>query len=205
MAITTRDLEVVRLLEKRFIVNADILSRLIYWTKNEKSSLAIAQRRLKILYKQKQVKRVREFSVQNYIYYLGKAPSNIKHRLAMSDFLSQLMINGFEVALDETENEYRGLEKEFGIRPDLLVTFYCGEKKYQALVEIDLTKDLTHVEGYNKFFKARRSGETTLLTQYPLALVSVCKHKPEGVNNCIWIKPDWSNFSNFTYSFVEKK
>ena len=204
MAITTRDLEVVRYLEKRFIVNAEILSRLVYWTKNEKSSLAIAQRRLKVLHKAKQVKRVREFSVQNYIYYLGKAPSNIKHRLAMSDFLSQLMINGFEVALEETENEYKGLEKDFGIRPDLLVTFYNGDKPHYALVEIDLTKDLTHVEGYNKFLTAREKGETTLLTKYPLALISVCKNKPEGIE-CVWIKPDWSNFSNLAYSFIEKK
>ena len=35
MGITTRDLQVIRYLEKGFLLNAEICSRLIYWTKNE--------------------------------------------------------------------------------------------------------------------------------------------------------------------------
>lgn len=203
MGITTRDLKVIRLLEKRFIANAEILSRLIFWSGNEKSSLSVTQRRLKELHNLKQLKRVRQYIGQSYVYYLGKAPNKIEHRLAMSDFLSQMNVHGFEVILEETEVEFKELEELFGIRPDMLVTFKHGDKTFQALVEIDLTKQFTHANEYNRFLKARRNGETNLLTEYPLALVSVCDKKPKGIN-CVWIKPDWSNFSNFTYSFIKK-
>ena len=202
MGITTRDLTVIRLLEKRFILDAEILSRLVYWTGNKKSSLSVTQRRLKELHNLKQVKRVRQFIGQSYVYYLGKAPNKVEHRLAMSDFLSQMNVNGFEIMIEETETEFKALEEGFGIRPDLLVTFKSADKVFQALVEIDLTKEFTHAKEYERFFTARRNGETNLLTEYPLALVSVCRKKPEGVK-CIWIKPDWSNFSNFTYSFIK--
>ena len=39
MGITTRDLDVIHLLEKNFLLNAEICSRLIYWTGNEHYSL----------------------------------------------------------------------------------------------------------------------------------------------------------------------
>lgn len=202
MGITTRDLQVIRYLEQGFLLDAEILSRLIYWTGNKKSSLSVTQRRLKELHNLKQVKRVRQYIGQSYVYYLGKAPNKTEHRLAMSDFLSQMAINGFEILLDETETEYKALEERFGIRPDMLVTFKHGEKTFQALVEVDLTKPFTHTKEYTKFLEARRNGEINILREYPIAIVSVCNKKPDGMK-CIWIKPDWSNFSNFTYSFIK--
>ena len=82
MGLTSRDLELIRYCEKNFLINAEIASRLVYWTKNEKSSLNIAQRRLKeIVKQQKQVKRVREYIGQSYTYYIGKNPTKTKHRL----------------------------------------------------------------------------------------------------------------------------
>lgn len=203
MGITTRDLQVIRYLEKGFLLNADICSRLIYWTKNEATSLNIAQRRLKELYRLKQVKRVREFVGQSYTYYLDKAPSKTKHRLMMSNFLSMLMINGFEVDLDNTFIEWKGLEKRFGVRPDLLVTFNYGDSTYQLLVEIDLTKEFTNSDKYRRLLQAKVNGELTNQLPHQLAVVSICDKKPNF--QCIWMKTDFSNFSNLTYTVAGVK
>lgn len=203
MGITTRDLQVIRYLEKGFLLNADICSRLIYWTKNEATSLNIAQRRLKELYRLKQVKRVREFVGQSYTYYLDKAPTKTKHRLMMSNFLSMLMINGFEVDLENTFIEWKGVEKRFGVRPDLLVTFNYGDSSYQLLVEIDITKEFTNADKYARILQAKINGELTTQLPHQLAVVSICDKKPNF--RCIWMKTDFSNFSNLTYTVAGVK
>ena len=202
MGLTTRDLTVIRYLEKNFLLDADILSRLVYWTGNEHYSLNASRRRLKAMTDLKQVKRMRQYVSQSYVYYLGKLPSKVEHRLAMSDFLSQMAVNGFEILLEETEVEFKALEKMYHVRPDMLVTFKYHDKVYQALVEIDLTKQFTNADKYKKVIEAKRGGELKGILDYPLAVVSVCNKRPEDLK-CVWIKPDWSNFSNFTYSFIK--
>nr|DAK49460.1 MAG TPA: hypothetical protein [Caudoviricetes sp.] len=199
MGLTTRDLELIRYLEKNFILNAQIASRLIYWTRNEKSSLNVAHKRTQEIIKhQKQVHRVREYVGQSYIYYIGKNPTKTKHRLMMTDFLSRMKVDGFEIILDETEVEYKKLEERYHIRPDMLVTFKYGDETYCALVEIDLTKPFTNTDAYNRLYNDLKAGRYKM--QHPMCLVSVCEKKPDI--GCIWIKPDWSNFSNLKYTFI---
>ena len=206
MGITTRDLQVVRYLEKRFLINAEIASRLIYWTKNEESSLNIAQRRLRELFKLKQVKRVREFVGQSYVYYLDKAPTKTKHRLMMTDFLSRCQMNGFHVDIEETEVEFKGLERRFGVRPDMLVAFEYAGYKFYLLVEIDLTKEFTNADKYERIMKARRNRELPEIPPGTLGIVSVCDKKLEGDGfKPIWVKADFSNFSNLIYAIAGVK
>lgn len=201
MGITTRDLELIRYVEKGFLINAEIASRLIYWTKNESSSLNIAQRRLRELYKLKQIKRVREFVGQSYTYYIGKSPAKTKHRLMMTEFLARMVADGFTIDIDHTEFEFKGLEERYGIRPDLLVTFYYGQKKYQILVEVDLTKEFTNTPAYKRVLSAKAKGQLDGMLEYPLAIVSVSGKKPDMP--CIHINTDWSNFSNLKYAFIQ--
>ncbi|MBP3908600.1 MAG: hypothetical protein J6D33_06700 [Turicibacter sp.] len=199
MGLTTRDLKFVRYLEKNFILNAEIASRLIYWTKNEKSSLNVAHKRTKeIISQQKQVKRVRQYVGQSYVYYIGKNPTKITHRLMMSDLLSRMVADGFEIILDETELEFKGLESKYHIRPDMLVTFKYGNETYSAFVEIDLTKEFTNSQAYNRLFADIEASRYTI--KYPALLISVCDNKPDLP--CVWIKTDWSNFSNLKYVFI---
>lgn len=199
MGLTSRDLELIRYCEKNFLINAEIASRLVYWTKNENSSLNIAQRRLKEIVKyQKQVKRVREYVGQSYTYYIGKNPTKTKHRLMITDFLSRMVADGFEVVLEETYVEYKGLEERYNIRPDLLVTFRYGREKYQAFVEVDLTKEFSNSKAYKKIYEDAWNEKIEM--DYPFAVISVCDTKPDG--DFIWIKTDWSNFSNIKYAFI---
>ena len=203
MGITTRDLQVVRYLEKGFLLNAEICSRLIYWTKNESASLNVAQRRLRELFRLKQVKRVREFVGQSYTYYLDKAPTKTKHRLMMADFLSRLQVNGFEVDLEQTFVEWKGLEKNYGVRPDMLVTFKYAGEFYQLLVEIDLTKNFTNADKYSRVMLDKREGRLRELLPYHLAVTSICDTRPDF--SAIWMKTDFSNFSNLIYAVAGVK
>lgn len=203
MGLTTRDLEVVRYCEKNFLINAEIASRLIYWTKNEASSLNIAQRRMRELYQLKQIKRVREFVGQSYTYFLGKTPTKTAHRLMMTDFLSRMAVNGFKIDLDHTETEWKGLEQRFGVRPDMLVTFTYNDRIYQLLVEIDLTKEFSNAKKYERIINAKRNGELKGILDGAIGVVSVCDKKPNAEEfKPIWIKTDWSNFSNLTYAIA---
>lgn len=203
MGLTTRDLRVIRYLEKNFLINAEIASRLVYWTKNEKSSLNVAQKRLKEMYRLKQVKRVREYVGQSYTYYLSKAPTKSKHRLMMTDFISRMVASGFEIDLDLTEVEWKGVEDQFSIRPDVLVTFTYNEKIYHLLVEIDLTKEFTNGKKYERLINAKRNGELKGILDGIVGVVSVCDKKPDF--NCIWMKTDFSNFSNLIYAVAGVK
>lgn len=203
MGLTTRDLQVVRYLEKNFLINCEIASRLVYWTKNEASSLNTAQKRMKELYRLKQAKRVREFVGQSYTYYLGKAPVKTKHRLMMTDFISRMVASGFEIDLDLTEVEWKGVEDQFSIRPDVLVTFTYNEKIYHLLVEIDLTKEFTNGKKYERLINAKRNGELKGILDGIVGVVSVCDKKPDF--NCIWMKTDFSNFSNLIYAVAGVK
>lgn len=203
MGLTTRDLEVIRYLEKNFLINAEIASRLVYWTKNEASSLNIAQKRLKEMFRLKQVKRVREYVGQSYTYYLSKAPTKSKHRLMMTDFISRMVASGFEIDLDLTEVEWKGVEDQFSIRPDVLVTFTYNEKIYHLLVEIDLTKEFTNGKKYERLINAKRNGELKGILDGIVGVVSVCDKKPDF--NCIWMKTDFSNFSNLIYAVAGVK
>ena len=203
MGMTTRDLQIIRYLEKNFLINAEIASRLVYWTKNEAASLNIAQRRLREMFKLKQVKRVREFVGQSYTYYLSKAPTKTKHRLMMTDFLSRLEVNGFSVDLDRTEAEWKGLEQRFGVRPDMLVTFTYTDHVYQLLVEIDLTKEFSNAKKYERIMNAKKNGELKGVLDGAVGVVSVCDKKPNAEGfKALWIKTDWSNFSNLTYAIA---
>ena len=203
MGLTTRDLEVIRYLEKNFLINAEIALRLVYWTKNEASSLNIAQKRLKEMFRLKQVKRVREYVGQSYIYYLSKAPTKSKHRLMMTDFISRMVASGFEIDLDLTEVEWKGVEDQFSIRPDVLVTFTYNEKIYHLLVEIDLTKEFTNGKKYERLINAKRNGELKGILDGIVGDVSVCDTKKDV--NCIWMKTDFSNFSNLIYAVAGVK
>ena len=121
----------------------------------------------------------------------------------MTDFLSRLEINGFSIDLDHTEVEWKGLEQRFGVRPDMLVTFTYNDQVYQLLVEIDLTKEFSNAKKYERIIQAKRNGELKGILDGAIGVVSVCDKKPntEGFKP-IWIKTDWSNFSNLTYAIA---
>ena len=204
MALTTRDIQVVNFLEEtRLIMTAEQIARYFYRSQKEQSPRSIkviASNRLKMMIKGRYVKRVREFNNQNYIYYnFPKAPKRSEHKLLMSEFLVTMKENHFNII--KVELEYKELQKDYGLRPDMRIEFEYYDIKFVAFVEVDHTKTFSNEEKYKKLIKARKTDPKVAesLTDKFL-LISVCDKKPtmRGVQ---WIKTDMSNFTKFKYDF----
>lgn len=204
MALTTRDIQVVNFLEEtRLIMTSEQIARYFYRSKKEQSLRSIqviAANRLKVMIKSRNVKRVREFNNQNYIYYnFPKTPKRSEHKLLMSEFLVTMKEKHFKII--KVELEYKDLQKDYGLRPDMRIEFEYYNIKFVAFVEVDHTKTFSNEEKYKKLIKARKTDPKVAesLTDKFL-LISVCDKKPtmRGVQ---WIKTDMSNFSKFKYDF----
>ena len=203
--LTTRDLEIIRYLEQNFLITSSIASRLVYWTGNEKSSLIIAQKRLKVLFKEKEVKRLRDNITNEYVYYLHKVPTKINHRLKIADFISRLNRLGFE--LQNIELEYSELQESYNIRPDIMLEAKFNNVSFVALVEVDLTKSFSNITAYTEIVKDRKNKVKQPLPNKPLLLISVSdipiKRTGEQVKP-VKIKTDFSDIIKLTYPFITK-
>lgn len=199
--LTTRDMEIVRFIEQtRLPLTTSQASRLWFWSGNEKSSLICAQRRLLALYKTKKLQRVREFVGQEYIYYLNKVPSQLKHKQLMMYFLCQLNMNNFKIL--DVQVEWKAIEQSYKVRPDLFLTVEYKTKKYNLICEVDNTKqfDNKKYERLTSHMNTDKSLHT--LIQYPVMIVALCDSKPapikrpNGLYQPVWITTDFNNFSN---------
>ena len=146
--LTSRDLELVQFLEKtKLYLNADQASRLFYWNGSADYCLKYAQKRLKILCQDlKEVDRIRDYAFQSYSYYISStAPRMYKHRLANTEFLSYFcLIEGVEIV--DIIHEWRDLEKEYHLRPDLRVEFLYEGILLVMIVEVDVGKSFHNDE-----------------------------------------------------------
>ena len=137
MGLTSRDLEVVRLLEKNMVLTAEQLAVLVFSTGNERAALTIAQRRLRTLYTKKQIKRYRNHTTSSYYYYLGDDCNLSKHKKLFGDVLVALKKNGYEIV--DVCVEYRGFYEEgFQIRPDMRIELLKDGVGFSLFVEVQL-------------------------------------------------------------------
>lgn len=207
--LTTRDMEIVRFMEETGLpLSASQVSKIWFWSGNEKSALVCAQRRLLALYRCKKILRIREYVGQEYIYYLNKVPNQLKHKQLMIDFLCQLNMNNFKVL--DVQVEWKAIEKSYGVRPDLFLTVEHLRNKYNLICEVENTKEFDSKK-YEKF-TANMNEDKTLhaLIPYPVMIVAICQEKPSpvkrnnGIYTPVWIKgTDFSNFSNLIYRLVK--
>lgn len=208
--LTMRDLEIVKFIENTNLpLTALQVSKLFFWSGNEKSSLVRAQRRLLALFKMKKILRARNYVGEEYIYYLKKVPSQLKHKQLIVDFLCQINIQNFKILNIQTE--WKGIEQLYGIRPDLFLTVEYNTKKYNFICEVDNTKTFTNSEKYGKFISNKNSDQVIKsLVPYPMLLISVCSKKPDPIllndgrkYKPLWIDTNFSNASNLTYTFIK--
>ena len=207
--LTTRDMEIVKFMEQTGLpLTASQVSRLWFWSGNEKSSLICAQRRLLALSKSKKVSRIREYVGQEYVYFLSKIPSQLKHKQLMVDFLCHLNMNKFKIL--SCEVEWKAIEQSYRVRPDIFLTVEYGTNRYNLICEVENTKEFDSKK-YEKFTENMNEDKTLhALIPYPVLIVAICNTKPSvikranGLYNPVWIKgADFSNFSNLTYRLVK--
>lgn len=202
--ITERDLKLIKYLEDGMILTTSIASDLIYHTSNKKSSLNIAQRRLNNLYKSKQINRKRDSIRNNYVYYIGKAPTKLEHRLKIAEFISKLNTIGFEIV--SVQLEFSDLQKIYNFRPDIVIVVTYHKRIATFIVEIDLTKPFSNIDKYNKLMLDRKNNIKTPLPSHPLIVVSVCD-KPFERAKCVFkpiqLSTNLENLEQLKYPFIQ--
>lgn len=200
--LTSRDIKMINFLEDTsLLITAKQAAMLFYKspTNNTKSSITVAQNRLKVAHELKQIKRYRDHIDQSFVYYTGKKPTKLEHKLLITDFLVKFY-NEFEVVSVETE--FKGLEKTYGIRPDIYITFKFGTHTVSALIECDNTKGFTNGDTYLKVMEDKRNKKLTSVLPYPLLIISCTNHKNNHEFQPITIKTDFSNFSKIKFALI---
>lgn len=200
--LTSRDIKLINFLEDTsLLITAKQAATLFYKspTNNIKSSITVAQNRLKVAHELKQIKRYRDHIDQSFVYYAGKKPTKIEHKLLITDFL-MCFCNEFEVISIETE--FKKLEKAYGIRPDIYIVFRFGTNIVSALVECDNTKGFTNGESYSRIMNDKRNKVINSLLPYPLLIISCTDKKNDHEFKPITIKTDFSDFSKIKFALI---
>ena len=157
MGITKRDKMVYEfLLNSELSMTVNQLSNMFFshnknGTKNNsRSSYVIASRRMSQLENMGYVKCLKRSKKQiNDIYYAhdrNLQQKQLRHELALSEFICQLSMNGFQIL--DIKREYL-LPEKYSIRCDAFVLVQYGNKKYYIIVEVGTTHFID-VEKYNQ-------------------------------------------------------
>ena len=200
--LTSRDIKMINFLEDTsLLITAKQAAMLFYKspTNNTKSSITVAQNRLKVAHELKQIKRYRDHIDQSFVYYTGKKPTKLEHKLLITDFLVKFY-NEFEVVSVETE--FKGLEKTYGIRPDIYIVFRFGTHTVSTLVECDNTKGFTNGDVYSKIMKDKRAKKISYILPYPLLIISCTDKKNEHEFQPTTVKTDFSDFSKIKFALI---
>jgi hypothetical protein len=134
---TERDDLVISYLTEFKAATTTTLSELFY------PSLRIAQRRLKALCEDKQIKRTREHINTDYIYYIKK-PKQLKHRVLLTNFHREAK-KIVDIAHFETGVKYGG------IIPDGFIAYSSKGKNYIAFIEIQISNWPLNLKKYKMF------------------------------------------------------
>ena len=200
--LTSRDIKMINFLEDTsLLITAKQAAMLFYKspTNNTKSSITVAQNRLKVAHELKQIKRYRDQIDQSFVYYTGKKPTKLEHKLLITDFLVKFY-NEFEVVSVETE--FKGLEKTYGIRPDIYIVFRFGTHTVSTLVECDNTKGFTNGDVYSKIMKDKRAKKISYILPYPLLIISCTDKKNEHEFQPTTLKTDFTDFSKIKFALI---
>jgi hypothetical protein len=200
--LTSRDIKLINFLEDTsLLITAPQAARMFYKspTGNVQSSLTIARRRLTQACELKQLNRYRDHIDQNFVYYTGKKPKKIEHKLLITEFIINFN-NDFEIL--EIHTEFKGLEKKYGIRPDIYIIFKFGNDILSTLVECDNTKGFTNGETYAQVVSDWKKGKLDNVLPYTLMIISCTDKKNDHSFKPIPVKTDFSNFSNIKYALI---
>ena len=202
--LTSRDIKLINFLEENnLIITSELAAKYFYRspTDNHKSALTVAQRRLNICCELGQLKRYRDHIDQCYVYYVGRRPSKIEHRLMITEFLIN-MHRKYEIV--KFKVEFKDLESQYSIRPDVFVVFRFGTKLVSALVECENTKTYSNEDKYKTICTDYARKKLLHILPYPLWLICVSKQEPETTLKPLWIKSDYSNFSVLEQQLVRE-
>ena len=191
--LTSRDVKLIDFLEENNLIITAELAALYFYrspTDNLKSALTVAQRRLAICHELGHIKRCRDHIDQCYIYYTGKRPSKVDHKLMITKFLIN-MLRKYEVI--KFKVEFKDLEKQYNMRPDVFIVFRFANKTVSALVECENTKTYSNEEKYKIMYSDYANKKLLHVLPYPLWLICVSNQEPDTKLKPLWLYSDYNN------------
>jgi len=138
--LTTRDMQVVEFLKTNKAASTETIAEIMF------PSLSACQKRLKVLFVTKNLKRVRCHLNAQYVYYT-KLPSQFRHSLLVTDFYRELH--------KKCEIINYKIEPVLGdIRPDALVAYKYKGRSYLALLEVEISHKGFDYGKYDRFYSS---------------------------------------------------
>jgi len=177
MIVTDRDRKVIDFLNTFKVATTDTIQELFY------PSLRVAQKRLKLMYDNKLIKRERDHFTAQYIYYIRK-PKQLRHDLLLTNFYKEMnQLVKIEV-----------FEKEIpigDIRPDGLIAYRHKKKGFIACIEVQIANKPLDVEKYEKLYRSGRYKK--YFPVFPLVYAITNKKIPDTELKIIRVNEDMSN------------
>lgn len=207
MGITKRDKMVYEfLLNSELSMTVNQLSNMFFsynknGTKNNsRSSYVIASRRMSQLENMGYVKCLKRSKKQiNDIYYAhdrNLQQKQLRHELALSEFICQLSINGFQIL--DVKREYKMPDK-YNIRCDAFILVQYRNKKYYVIIEVGIS----HFINTDKYDKLIDDINKNIMNfKYETFIINI-SDKHLAHKNIITIKTDMENINRFFWKFVE--
>ena len=135
--LTSRDMQTIEFLEQYKIARTTTIAKILY------PSLRVAQRRLKVLFDAKEVKRYADAETDEFIYFIKK-PKQVLHSLLVTEFY-RYMIENYNVEKFKIEVELDT------IRPDAMFRYNNNGKKYLGVLEVEISNNGTTPEKYDTY------------------------------------------------------
>lgn len=165
--LTERDKQIIQFLKDFKVATTTTIADLYF-----NSSLRPCQRRLKYLFEHGYIKSYQETVITEKIHYARKKPTNLKHALILSEFISKLKSNNIEVI------KYKVPYKIDNVIADTFIAIRVNNKNLIYFVEVENTKQFD-LEKYEKLYYSRNWKEV-----FPIFPgIIVISDKPIKVNN----------------------
>lgn len=141
-----RVMRILDFIDKFKVCEVSHIARLCY--KNNKYAIQDAQLKLSRLVKEKSLKRFRNDINARYIYYSGKEPAQVHHKLFITELYvrlcSELGEENIDIILEYTQIT--------GIRPDAFIKVIHNHRIYYYFVEVHISNNPFNFEKYENTF-----------------------------------------------------
>lgn len=160
--LTERDRKIIRFIEDFGCADSDMIHRLFFADVSRNRCLS----RMKQLADRHCVSRSRESVSANYLYYIGKPPKEIAHKMVRANFYTRMKAS-YDLKVFFPEPIYGK------IRPDAYMEFSLYGQRYAAFLEVQLSSGDIQAK-YEAVYNSGKWQERW--TSFPLVII-VTPHK----------------------------
>lgn len=185
-----RVMKILEFIDKFKVCDVTHIARLYY--RNNKYSVQDAQLKLTKLVKEKTLKRIRSDINSRYIYYCGKEPAQIQHKLLITELYVRLVQEWGENNI-EIITEYTQIK---GMRPDAFIKAIYNRRMYYYFVEVHISNNHFNFEKYENLYISGMYTTIFPVGVFPnIIIISDRKIEPpiKSSLNYIIINKDFSN------------